>query len=884
MTGLRRPDDGGPAAPLAGGEDTGLVPETGGAPPAHRPVNPFLLPAATVSRFILLITITLSAAGSTFDLIAGGPSHWWVYLSCNRTADTAALQAGGTDTLIQSYLSCLEDLGLRTALQSFGAMAVTALVIVAVYLARPWITIRRQHLVPADRQTHTELHATMRRLAESEGLRRVPRILLDASRRTPGGRAFGHYPRYYLRLNVGTLHRARRPGGGGVVEAVALHELAHLRNRDVDLTGLTQAAVWVFPALVSAPIIVYTTLTAPANLLDVATRTLLTSVLVAVLAAAVLRSREHYADVRAAIAGARLPEPEPPSAAWWRALLPLHPRDDRRAKVVHDPGLLMRWVPGEALGAGLAAGMGATHLSSVLRVLLLSDERPAWLISSLVYAAPATAIVLAGAYRSTLRALSAGRRAPRGTAAGAALAAGILLGLLVSPSQISGSWAVDMSRAPLTTTFMAMILLGLCLVLCRWLTVVATAWLPAAQGRGLVPSYLAALVPAALVFGVGLHAWSMAMKIAMYTGDPAISVSFSFAQFLDPVLLTALLGAALYPLASWLRQRWPGRGRDLYLDQSTSVLLTPVRVRPLLALTPAALLLLAGVVGNLVTPNGLMIAIVRALGMRPGGDDLGDLLAQFSGLMLVIVTAQCLAAVFLAVRAGGGRAALGPSHAVLAAVTAGVAAALVIYVPPLAAVCSGRRLSCDVTMMRNGLALALSATVLTGILIALVGAGMVSAFRVLADLVRRHPRARDHTARPGRTSARGLLALLTVVLVVGWFAVMVPLWLEQSGYRTPPPPSLNQTSAASAVPPPGPPGTRMARDACAEVVRAVTTSVWGGEHFYVTWATAFAHLGESDRPFLVAVGRAAYPPARDTKFTFRESMLTVTNYCSAVNR
>ncbi|MFC4534341.1 hypothetical protein [Sphaerisporangium dianthi] len=850
---------------------------------AGRAVNPFLLPAATASRFILLITITLSAAGSSFDLVAGGSSSWrTAYARCDGAADAAAARAHA-DALVQGYLSCLNELGVRRAMAGFGAMALTALVIAAVHVLRPRITIRRQHLVPADPRTHADLYETVRRLAGREGLRRVPRILLDTNRRAPGGRAFGHYPRYYLRLNIGTLHRGRERGGEGVVEAVVLHELAHLRNRDVDLTGLTQAAVWVFAGLVGVPVVVYTALRTPANLLDVGTRTLAASVLVAVLAAAVLRSREHYADVRAAVAGGRLPDLGSPPLPWLRALLPLHPHDDRRMRVVRDPGLLMRWVPGEALGAGIAAALGTTHLGVVLRLLLPASDRPAFVVSSLVYAIPAMAIVLAGAYRSTLLALAAGRRAPRGTAAGAGLATGIVLGLIASPARNTGSWMAEMGDSPVIAAVMALVLLSLCLILCRWLTTVATAWLPAARGRTLLPSYLGALAPAALLLGVGMHAWSEAAMVALHAGNIALGVYVLFAAPFDAALLTVLLVAALYPLASWFRQQWPGRGREVHLDAPSPVMLPPVRVRPLLALAPAALFLVLGVAGEILTPDGILITLLHALGVRPAGDPLNVLLAQTATLVLIFVVLQLLAGTAVAAIADGGRAGLGPSHAVLAAVTTGAVATALLFGRPLTAFCLYDPAWCDVRMLRDGIGNLLLAILAVGLLVTLAGAGLVGGIRALADLTRKRSGSRRHDVRPGSLWVRGPLALVTTVAIAAWFAVMAPVWAVTWGYASPARPPSRQASSASAVPPPGPPGSGTARDACAQAHLAGMTPPLG-DNFHVAWATAFARLAESDRPFLVTIGRADYALARDARFTFRNSMAAVDLYCGSAVR
>ncbi|MFF5213066.1 M48 family metalloprotease [Streptosporangium sp. NPDC000396] len=847
------------------------------------PVNPFLLPAATSSRFILLIAITLSAAGSSYDLVAGGPSGWReAYLRCDRAADADALRLPA-EPLAQRYLSCLDEIGLSRGLAGAGAMLLVALAIVGLYAIRPRLTIRRQHLVPADPAAYAGLHETVRRLAESEGLRRVPQIMLDVHRKTPDGRAFGRYPRYYLRLNIGVLQRERESPGDKTVESVVLHELAHLRNRDVDLTNLTLASAWAFGGVVAAPLLLFTLVRDPARLPDVGIRTTASMALVMVLAAAVLRSREHYADVRASVAGGRLIPRPPRRGGWIRALLPMHPRDTRRAKVVRDPGILMRWVPGEALGAGVAAGLGLSHFWEITRLWSANNTRYALLLTSLPYGLLAVTVVGAGAYRATLSALVAAGPVPRGVVSGAALAAGIVLGLLISPSNLNVSWAEAMAGAPGVTAGMAAALLVMCVALTRGLAVAAAAWLPVARGRTLLPVLLGGLVPAALAFGLWLGAWTAAANIALELGDLLRGFYGLFGQLVDAALLTALWVAVLHPLGSWFRHGSPGRGRNVYLAADGVIVLPAARVRPVLALAPAALILVIGTAGDLLLPERALFTLLIETGKWSSGDRFDVLLVQVAALAAVTALAQVTAAVVSAIVAGRGGAVLGPAHGMLAALAGGIAAIAVLIGPVLPGLCGPAAPGCDVPALASWVGVALLVVTAFGTPLSAAMIGLVSGVRGLVRLFGRGGARRDHPARPAGPWARRLSTLAAAVFVLLWMAVMTPVWLAEQGFARGPG-AVAASSSASAVPPPGRPGTRTVQSACAEAIVAVTAPLLG-DNYHVNWARAFAHLAETENAFLATLGRAGYPSARDALADdYRDLQPLIIQYCGRVPR
>ncbi|MFF0311478.1 M48 family metalloprotease [Streptosporangium sp. NPDC004379] len=856
-------------------------------------VGPFLLPAATTSRFVLLIAVTLSATGFTWDLVAGGPSGWReAYLGCDRAAAAAArrLPAG---PLAADYLRCVDDVGGGRMLGGVVAMAAVGCLIVALHAVRPRLTIGRQGLVPADPVRHADLHETVRRLAGAEGLRRVPRILIDANRKLPDGWAFGCYPRYHLRLNIGVLQAGREetrarevavPGeehegvGRGAVESVVLHELAHLRNRDVDLTGLTLAAVWVFPVAVAVPSLLFTLVHAPGRLLDTGLRMLIATALIAVLAAAVLRSREHYADVRAAAAGGGPVTRDRGRTGPLQRLLPMHPDDSRRAEVVRNPGILLRWAAGEALGAGIVTGLGLSHLQMIIGPGLGGDSRYALPVAALPYGLLTAAVVGAGAYRATLLTLLTGDRGPRGTLQGAALAAGILLGRLISPSPMRVSWAAAVVREPFAAAGTGAVLLLMCVAFTRWLPVAAAAWLPVARGRTWLPVLAGGVVPAASAFGPWLGAWVIASSVALETGDLPAGLYMLGAHLFDAALLTVLWVALLHPLGAWLRHRRPGR--DIRPGAGEAMALPPVRIRPLLALAPAAAVLALGAVNGLLHLDRFLAGGLLRVGGTVRGDAFDVLLAQVAALLVLFWAVQFLVALVVAALTGGGGTGIGLAHGMLAALATGIAGTVLVAVLAFGATgrpappCVPGAPDCDPLVMLRG-----AGTVLLAVTAGGTAAGAVAS--LMAGGVRALVRRRE--ARPGRPAAawaRRSASLIAAACAVAWAAVMVQVWLAETG-RAPGLENRPLTSSASAVPPPGPPGTRDAGSACARVTAAEAV-LFLGDDYYAAWAGAFARLAETDDPFLAKLGAAGHPAARDASARMSPLQRPVHEYCLRV--
>jgi Zn-dependent protease with chaperone function len=138
-----------------------------------------------------------------------------------------------------AFDSCVAP--LTTKLTITLAAGWVALVALALLLHRctPWWKIRRRRLVPLDTGPLPDLADTLRDLVAVAGLPATPVFLVDPLDRRPGAQAFGRAGRGVVRLNAGLIGCLRtRPD---TFRTVVLHELAHLRNRDVGITSLTLA-------------------------------------------------------------------------------------------------------------------------------------------------------------------------------------------------------------------------------------------------------------------------------------------------------------------------------------------------------------------------------------------------------------------------------------------------------------------------------------------------------------------------------------------------------------------------------------------------------------------------------------------------------------------
>jgi Zn-dependent protease with chaperone function len=399
-----------------------------------------------------------------------------------------------------------------------GGMLGLATLAGVLYALWPIWTFRRRRLVRLSAGDVSDFVADLDELRLRIGLKRAPVWLLAPYARTINGQAFGLPWRRYVCLDAGlvTLHAADR----SAFEAIVLHELAHLRNRDVDLTYLSMSLWWAFVVAALAPTIALAAhpliLVAPQvwrpDLVagDLSGNALLSLSIVSLVALvfltrnSVLRAREVRADAVAAAYGSeaalaavirRLPAP---AGRGWSRPLDIHPQPERRLAIINDPDRLTRASLWQLAGYGLGIGVVSGNLSPIRFILFGPSALGAGMLGLLIggLAVPMLAV--------TILATRAARRPPVAPSlriwigAPIALVLGFLAGELVSAYAAITSLSGVLPFVPFA--FTALLLLVGSVLLVRWLWSVMSGCVDLRPDRRswMIPVLVAATIVAVL--------------------------------------------------------------------------------------------------------------------------------------------------------------------------------------------------------------------------------------------------------------------------------------------------------------------------------------------------------------------------------------------------
>ncbi|CAM5302686.1 hypothetical protein SVIOM74S_00816 [Streptomyces violarus] len=327
-----------------------------------------------------------------------------------------------------------------------GMAATAALLAVAalVYWWQPRLRERWRRTVPAGAlDTDGSLGTELRVLRELAGVASDVRFRVDPTRTSSGAVVYGRLGEYTVCLHAGLLvRRATDPEG---FRAVVLHELAHIRNRDVEYASASTALWRTFVVLALLPYLWHegtllfdgltgrTTSPFWPGVASMLTRSVLSGLLLVGLVhlarADLLRRRELYADARAVGSGA--------SASAWAhrdrdsavaasvrrvtALLRTHPSWAERRRALAEPGRLS----GVGALAMLLVGVSGTVLVNIAGDVVpraSTSEGGAWLTTA--FLAPVLYVSLA---RSVTAAQVSGRK-ESGLRSGFWLGCGLVLG------------------------------------------------------------------------------------------------------------------------------------------------------------------------------------------------------------------------------------------------------------------------------------------------------------------------------------------------------------------------------------------------------------------------------------------------------------------------
>jgi len=399
------------------------------------------LTSSTTLRFaVLLVTMTVAAMNVGIVWSRFSPPFFQRDEVCERAfyqllfEKLTALRAGGSgsatvddpQSAVRAFLETLFAVRDRmprcfappSFLPERPDLVLPALLLggaVALYLLAPYWRIVSRRLIRLDRAGQPEACQEAERLIAGSGVR-IRRVWLDPEDPRVDGAAFGHPGFRCLVLNRGALSLRRSDPAG--FRAVLHHEIAHVRNHDVDVMHATVALWRSFLWLIAVPAILVFGRYLGTNNGDRLITAFHLVVLLAVLYQmrnGVLRARELYADVqehpdallRLIMRGSLIRSP----SGWARIRSP-HPEPEHRLLVIEQPHRLADLGVGDAFALGLVLMLAAPTLlfsvSSVTQESLIRfgvrqiadiEAYPSFSAASLLLVVPVGAGVALGIWR-----------------------------------------------------------------------------------------------------------------------------------------------------------------------------------------------------------------------------------------------------------------------------------------------------------------------------------------------------------------------------------------------------------------------------------------------------------------------------------------------------
>ena len=410
--------------------------------PERARVNVLAFAAPTTTRYLAFLAALLSAG-----IFVG----WWGYnqtqgrhwvqdvVSCAEQAQQARIslppvQAELTREAMEARCSRSVDLR-RAEYELGGAAAVGAGALLVVYLAP--VIVRRRRRLRGLGPPLQEAGGRLAELAAETGIRRMPRIERGpASQRDAFSYGAPGRPRVVLPPAVAVRWRDRE-----LFDPLVRHELAHIRHRDVALAWLARSVWYALAPLLILPLAVSLLSSDHSILADLLWRVALLGLTVLLVSAALLRSREYDADLRAArVAG----EIESLTALLRRSsgrhdrnplrqLIARHPTPDQRISVLQDPERAAGVTFLDGFSSAFLAGLLFPLVSTVVVVMFTGSGRTDLgdSVAALVAGPLLGGSVGLGLWRTAVAGRIAGIRRQAGPVA-FGVAAGLMFGQLAS--------------------------------------------------------------------------------------------------------------------------------------------------------------------------------------------------------------------------------------------------------------------------------------------------------------------------------------------------------------------------------------------------------------------------------------------------------------------
>ncbi|MEM9906409.1 MAG: M48 family metalloprotease [Cyanobacteria bacterium P01_D01_bin.44] len=569
--------------------------------PAQTPrLNPFIFPSETDFRFVLLVLMTIGGCLFCFERLP------WLRLGVRPefgqrlgqleqcfgvTSANWFDELGPLNDCIRDSFGLLAVSNLRSQLVGLGWVL---LFVGVVYSLLPTVMVTREKLVPLDQQPQSNpLCEAYGDLCKEISIARPPQLMLKATSRGVGPRIFGCWGRYRIVVPGGLALRAQ--DDPTTFRAVMLHELGHLKNRDVDKTYLAFAMGLAFLVIGWLPMVgvsVWSVFTQGdlASLWQTLWRGILLLWVMYLTLASVVRSREYYADLQASrwdpendrltqllteSLGARanswqtrllrLTQRVPPFRRQnWDYALQFHPDPRYRAQILTNPDDLFHFDFWVALGTGLSVTLISQtilgNLETMRRFSPLANPETGFLIVGLIFGPAIAGICALGIWRMTFAQLLHPELPRRVGPVGLGLGLGLVMGQYLN----GVSFTIEDIHALVRILIFNGLWIGLltlCLVcFAHWIQHCAKFWLPVTlHQRAMRWVYRLSMVVSSLVLSFGLG-WLLMVRdlgeiIALF-GEVGIGMAAFGGLYigylaLHPVTLGICTLLWLFPLSAW---------------------------------------------------------------------------------------------------------------------------------------------------------------------------------------------------------------------------------------------------------------------------------------------------------------------------------------------
>lgn len=539
-------------------------------------LNPFPFPSDTTLRFVILVGLAIAASGSVYADLWSAFNHGSAVAASNcqsesiaqmfRVAEAAKDLSELGEKQAHIISECSRLLGARGLWEIAGILLALGVATIIYWFLPSW-KLKYQHLQNVTGSAPAEVVQMLGEFCETAAMRTLPTFVWNP---VSGGMpvAFGRGNRLYVAISGGFVCRYFY-NDVAAFRAIMLHELAHVRNGDINKAYFT-ISVWVsfvitavLPAMVICLLVDPRPGHASATVLDVA----ISVALVALAGMAVLRAREYYADVRASEwDGTKLNIdrvlsglPAIAGGAWLRYFR-FHPDPDERRRIIDDTSQLFplnRWV---AAGLGLVTWMLVGAAITVSFPFLPANPQMflLTLITVEILGPPLLLLILIGVigvavWRATFASLITGRSF-RENQSRLAIAVGmsylayqlfIMFELFLTDGQLVRSTLMVQFFAG--QFIVAIALVVVCLLVLRWISTAVSAWFEVSLTYRSPHTIVAVTVGVALILMAGITFSTMVIVMMAVFTTTSQSIG-EWVYISGTIAFVVLLMAWVFPL------------------------------------------------------------------------------------------------------------------------------------------------------------------------------------------------------------------------------------------------------------------------------------------------------------------------------------------------